>query len=177
MEPKHYLRYLGEDGNLVSKSINSLPDLPSELLKVALADLRKATQTEGVKINMDAWLNTNLNPGFCSVCFAGSLLIGSLGFIEKPDSFIHNGDFHLIQLDPVTGEKLLAIEDFRQGKWEEALNHMNLVLPKNFPRVYVPADSQVSLSHLSYQDVESLEFKTFIEHMEFTVGMLEAEGL
>lgn len=61
--------------------MNTLPDKPSELIKVALADLKKAEQDPRYKINMGAWHTGRKYQGetTCKVCFAGAVIAFSLG--------------------------------------------------------------------------------------------------
>jgi hypothetical protein len=65
-----------------------LPKVPSELIRVALADLKKVEAHPSITVDMDDWiasnydgLPTNARPHeyrICSACLAGSVMIFSL---------------------------------------------------------------------------------------------------
>lgn len=98
---------------------NKLPDKPSELIRVALADMKKA-QDKGHRIDMDHW---SVEEGKkCAVCLAGALMAetGDAGYRKfDPDDF-----------DVETRKKLYAIDDFRQGMVNSGLVVMGLSHPK-----------------------------------------------
>ena len=89
----------------------NLPDKPSELIRVALADLRKVEAMPKVyRINMEDWwfAGTNDEAG-CSVCLAGAVMAETLG--APRDDGASPSDFP----NGLRG-KLLALDSFRQGE-------------------------------------------------------------
>jgi len=80
-----------------------LPDLPSELIMEALADLRATEKNKKFKINMGTWHTPN---GVCSVCFAGAVLAQKC---NKPNDTLRPNGF-----DTKTANKLLALDSLRQ---------------------------------------------------------------
>ena len=57
-------------------AVNTLPDIPSALIRLALADLDKAEQTPGYEIDMDRWHSPQ--DGKCLICLAGAVMAFSL---------------------------------------------------------------------------------------------------
>lgn len=74
---------------MTSNTSNTLPDKPSELLRLALADLRKAEKDPRYAIDMDTWhdpfydveakVHTDEPTAVCQVCLAGAVMAFSLG--------------------------------------------------------------------------------------------------
>lgn len=99
-----------------TKNTKSLPDKPSKLIRVALADLAKCERSKLYKIDMHHWHTPN---GKCKVCFAGSVMAQSLGCprhkLLVPDDF-----------DADTENKLGALDDFRIGEVHVALRALEL---------------------------------------------------
>jgi len=107
-----------------TKTKSQLPDKPSELIFLALDDLKKSERSKKYSVNMDVW-HGPYNPedsmyadekdfesGKCSVCFAGSIMAHSLdGDINKNyelDSF------------PAESNKLDSLDYFRKGNIQHA---------------------------------------------------------
>jgi hypothetical protein len=84
-----------------------LPDKPSELIALALADLAKAERSKRYIVNMGFFHEpTNMNT--CIVCFAGSVMAGTLK--SNPDELFGPYDF-----DVDTKDKLLWLDSLRSG--------------------------------------------------------------
>ena len=85
---------------------NTLPDKPSELINVALADLAKVEQSKKYEVDMDTWHDPSA--GICYVCLAGAVMAKSLQ--ASPDKSLlpsmHNGGL---------SGKLSALDEFRTG--------------------------------------------------------------
>ena len=88
----------------------TLPDKPSELIRVALADLRKVeAMPETYRVDMNRWHHPM--GGKCSVCLAGSVIAQTLGEDPAIDT-----DHDEIDVDAEgLGDKLSALNDFRMG--------------------------------------------------------------
>lgn len=56
----------------------SLPDKKSELLQVALNDIKRAANTPGYRIDMHEWHYMDPDTGVCEVCLAGAVMAFSL---------------------------------------------------------------------------------------------------
>lgn len=90
--------------------MTTLPDKPSALIRLALADLRKVeSMPETYRVDMDRWHHPML--GKCSVCLAGSVIAQTLGEDPAVDT-----DPDEIAADAEGfGDKLSALNSFRVG--------------------------------------------------------------
>lgn len=112
-----------------------LPELPSELIAVAMKDLAAAEKSPLYQINMGRWhepeavngevkiridrkrkIAIREEPVACSVCLAGSVMAGSLK--ADPTSTFEPSCF------PANSDKLRALDCFRIGSVGEALRRM-----------------------------------------------------
>lgn len=85
-----------------------LPHVPSALIRLALADLRKVeAMPETYRVDMGTWHAPELN-GTCVVCFAGAVMANTLG-APRDRSFSQYGfgEHNFTALD--------ALDDFRLG--------------------------------------------------------------
>ena len=97
----------------------TLPDKPSELIRVALADLVKVeAMPETYSVSMGVWHHRS-RTGKCFVCLAGSVMAGSLG----ADASATMNPNHY---DPLTRRKLMALDSLRCGYVNDALEHLGL---------------------------------------------------
>ncbi len=96
-----------------------LPDKPSELIRVALADLEKCEKDPGYKIEMDVWHEPRSEGGKCEVCLAGSVMAKTLSVdrIMDADPSEFPEAVHL---------KLCALDSFRCGEVTEAFLGMRI---------------------------------------------------
>lgn len=112
---------------------DTLPDKPSELIKVAIRDLKRCERLKKYKIDMNTWYATN---GECSVCLAGSVMAQSLSKVTEnliqftKKEFDDYGDT-VKQIEPENfpksiQNKLIAIDRFRAGGIEEGLELLNI---------------------------------------------------
>lgn len=113
-----------------TKTKKKLPNKPSALIRVAVEDLKKAERDKKTyRINMDDWHvseKADLNgSGKCEICFAGAVIAFSLGIASNetmnPDDF-----------PKTTKQKLYALDQFRYGEINEALEYLGL---ENKPRL------------------------------------------
>jgi hypothetical protein len=113
-KPDHY--YRNEDStNLVP--VQQLPDKPSELIEVALADLKKVEALEEFIVDMGTWhamsYDCQAERERCFVCAAGAVMAMHLNVPTEvainPDRFDHD-----------TRKKLIAIDHLRCGCVAEA---------------------------------------------------------
>ena len=89
--------------------MKNLPDLPSELIRVALADLKKVEQMpDEFTVNMAEWVVYSCDQ--CSVCLAGAVMTQSLGSNQQ------NGMDVPSCYDPTIADKLSALNYFRIGE-------------------------------------------------------------
>ena len=55
-----------------------LPTIPSELLRVAVADMRKVSRRKNIMIVMSVYHESNYDNTRCAVCLAGAVMAGTL---------------------------------------------------------------------------------------------------
>lgn len=102
-----------------------LPDLPSDLIRVALVDLRRCEADPRYKVCMYEWhipgRDETGRSDYCYVCLAGSVMAKSLGADKEtyalPNNYVESGE----------DVKLRAVNDFRSGYISVALAVMGLV--------------------------------------------------
>jgi hypothetical protein len=109
--------------------MDRLPRLPSELIRLALADLAKCeAQPERFVIDMGRWhlptMSAAMGSMRCYVCLAGSVLAQTLGIAD---------DVALDCIDEVEDEhirlRLLALNEFRVGDVGAGLHYFGLAAP------------------------------------------------
>lgn len=93
-----------------------LPDKPSELIRVALADLAKVERSKKYRVEMGTWHEPV--DGVCEVCLAGAVMAKTLKSYPN-ETLWADTDF-----DDDTKNKLLALDFLRQGEVVEALEQL-----------------------------------------------------
>ena len=102
---------------------------PSELIRVALKDLRACELDPRYEIDMLVWHDPNLIKGVevpypqarpCQVCLAGSVMAQSLG--TNPQKLTHPREF-----EDDTRAALFALEEFRAGHVSTGLACLSIV--------------------------------------------------
>lgn len=107
--------------------MSQLPDKPSDLIELALADLTAVeAQPEVFKVLMDYWLVASEGPSICYVCLAGAVMVGTLRCGHDISMFPNEIG------DPDTRIKLCALNKFREGRIDIAFEYMRLKLPSEF---------------------------------------------
>lgn len=110
----------------------NLPDMPSELIRLALADLREAEKSPHYVVDMASWHQPTVGAR-CLVCLAGAVMAFSLGT---------NFDYDVSprHFPPDTGFKLNAINDLRTGYASAAFSALGLEVEDSnrFDREIVP---------------------------------------
>lgn len=147
---------LPSDLNGGGGTMKSLPDLPSELIRVALADLAWVeAQPETYEVNMTQWHHPDDGP--CVVCLAGSVMAHTLG--SKPSDDLGPNQFS----DDIKN-KLSALNWFRMGNIDFGLECM---------RIPHPADLADNRKVVEY-DQDPVLFREQITNM---ITYLEGFGL
>lgn len=95
-----------------------LPDKPSELIRLALKDLARVKRDPRYSVDMGTWHGLDLR-GKCHVCLAGAVMACRLP--TDPSRSFHPENFSLGIED-----KLRALDQFRQGKMNRALEHLGV---------------------------------------------------
>jgi hypothetical protein len=92
--------------------MNVLPEKPSALIRLALADLRKVEQDPQYEVDMEKWHHPGAQT--CMVCLAGAVIAKSLA--ADPNTGSSPGTLH--EQGKISGpdlEKLLALNNFREN--------------------------------------------------------------
>lgn len=149
-----------------------LPDKMSELITLALKDLKKAEKSKKHVIDMGSWYNPKAlvqckigsdevvhEYKACAVCFAGSVMAFSLNakMTDTEDRFLYGKD----------GCKFQAINYLRDGDVRQAAALLNIDsdnIPDNLLSVIVP-------------DYEALKPKPFHDTMQKLAADLKRVGL
>lgn len=99
--------------------MTKLPDKPSELIRLALADLEKVEASKEYVVTMSRYHEPNGAHGSrrCQVCFAGAVIASTLGMPPEIDAFPES-------FDRDTALKLFALNEFRQGWVSEGLGFL-----------------------------------------------------
>jgi hypothetical protein len=122
--------------------ITTLPDLPSELIRLALHDLELCANDDKYDIDMGLWYKRH-DEGYCSVCLAGSVMAQEFDscFLDKCMSVCDEGDEGDTEIGPfevsaVLGPlkssgpsvqgKLRALNSFRGGFVSEGLDYLGV---------------------------------------------------
>ena len=100
-----------------------LPRIPSELLTIALSDLKK-TINAGIKISMNIW-GRNVGTPNCSVCFAGAVMLNTSK--KKPNEY--DGSFSNDY--SINEDQYDFLDNIRIGRLSKALMFLNIKLPKD----------------------------------------------
>lgn len=110
----------------------NLPELPSELITVALADLRKIeAMSDKYNICILDWYSPELNEVF-SVYLAGSFMAITLG-----SDIVEN--LSTCDFDDEISEALRALNAFREGRLYDAFIMMGIKFPETLPiKINVP---------------------------------------
>ena len=95
--------------------MSQLPDKPSELIRVALADLNKVERSKKYVVDMGDWHLPD--DGVCYVCLAGAVMAKTLGVSPKREMEPWQTKYD---------QKLQAIDSFREGSIHNGLGHMGL---------------------------------------------------
>jgi hypothetical protein len=89
-------------------TVDPLPNTLSGLIFVGLKDLEKAERSPRYKVDMGKWHEPSDTGKFCSVCFAGAVMAGTLG--ASPLANMEKDAFW----DGIE-DKLEALDDLRTG--------------------------------------------------------------
>lgn len=113
---------------ILRQPLKLLPDKPSALIRVALADLRAVENSPNYDVNMALWHCPAVDADdTCTVCFAGAVMAQRLGADLNESSCP-------LDYDQETYDKLVALNKFRQGKLGYGLGLMDIPLPEGFKR-------------------------------------------
>lgn len=107
-----------------------LPKIPSQLLRIAVDDLKKTMKDPNYIVNMYLTFHQKIwkdhekykeNPNVCVVCFAGSVMAKTLNASIKDR--LSPVKFH------INTNQLYALDNARQGKWASMFSYLGLNKP------------------------------------------------
>lgn len=143
-----------------------LPDTPSELIRLAVADAR-ALSRERYHPNAQTWHESF--GGRCYICDAGAVMAGTLRL--DPDSRIDLGTPYCPWTADTHG-KLAALDCFRRGFIHHGLVEMGIRPPAGADAMSREAAHSANRNYDNWQ-----EFDAHLEDMERTAAWLEGLGL
>ncbi len=115
--------------------MSTLPNKPSQLIKLALTDLETVEKNPRYEIDMERWhepwierMDSDGHREYiCHVCLAGAVLANTF----KED---YHKNFDPYHFSPEVKTKLIAIDYLRQGEIEDAFDRLQLELPQSMMR-------------------------------------------
>ena len=148
----------------MKKKLNKvkLPSKPSELINLALKDLKAVEKSRQYVVNMNHWHETDrqydnsIPEGTCAVCFAGSVMAQTC---KAPA----NKSFGVKNFGRENTDKFIALDEFREGNIEMGFETLGL----NFPSLL-----QSDIEIVDYQD----DPKFFKEQMQEVADTLAKLG-
>ena len=165
----------------------ALPDLPSELLIVAMEDLEAVERSERYRIDMGDWHSpsSESDDEYCSVCHAGAVMANSL------QAGINR---YCVPSDEVerTKNKLRAINEIREGNIFNFFRYLNILVPGSFIEdgcgsvIKLHHDNEIEMKDGSLEDysIDGLSnskdpelFQYYKDWIVGFIGILQAEGL
>lgn len=102
--------------------MKTLPDKPSELIRIAIADLKKVESMNKYTVDMGAWHDDDKMDSTCHVCMAGSVIACTLDKTGKE----HWPNLSPYDFDLDTESKLRAINYLRMGSVGRAFDAIGL---------------------------------------------------
>ena len=152
----------------IKSSVQELPDLPSELVWVAIEDTKKILKDQHYKLDLRKWHAYDKDDGRCTVCFAGAVMSKSLGLSPEMDAIPSSfGDSN--------ARKLSALESFRSGKLYDGCIIMGIDEDK---LGYIPRRAFITCIEVdSPGERFDKSAKQFLSDMEMVAAVLELNDL
>jgi hypothetical protein len=116
--------------------VSVLPNLPSQLIRIALHDLRRVEHDARYTVDMGTWHSSEDGDGTCHVCLAGAVIAGILGHGPNEDVIPET-------VDRADALRLEALDALRCG---DVTGAVYLVLAPDgeaYPEMDSPLDREV----------------------------------
>lgn len=159
----------------LKKKAKPLSDVPSELLRQALADFLKMQSKPNVSVEMSDWVIFSHNMNACSVCHAGAVMASRFSVEDFGDD-VEPQDF-----SGKDKAKFLFINSVRIGALRQAFNHLREEkLLAELPDFVVSDDPETDDSNMVPIEVANYYHSSrldYIHYIQGMIGILEAEGL
>lgn len=112
--------------------MTSLPQLPSELLSIALDDIEKSV-AQGHKINMLVFCDIrDEEDNTCEVCLAGSVMLQRLDVVSHMKKHGWKScPVGILGLPRATEDRLYALDAMRAGDWRHGFFRMGIAAPED----------------------------------------------
>ena len=105
------------------KDQGKLPGKPSELIKLAINDLKEVERDPRYRVDMDQWHRVGMPyDDRCHLCLAGAVMAGQLGV--DSDEGATPGMFDELKA-------LRALDEFRQGELHNAFGYLSIDIPND----------------------------------------------
>lgn len=153
---------------------------PSELIRMAVEDMRKVMETDGVELNMTCWMYIHEDTDVCDVCAAGAVLWGRFGDYAVRDRLadLNQRSMHAENMIGMMGshdrvQRLLSLDSFRSGMWRDGMMQFyNDELPEEFT---LPA----GLRSITMTDLNKYPnpYEVMCERLIRAAGILEGAGM
>jgi hypothetical protein len=111
----------------------TLPDKPSELIRVAIADLEKCERSKKYTVDMGVW--HTYHDKTCYVCLAGSVMAQTMGIDSHKSTT--PGLLYRDEIPDLEVDKLQALNSLRLGEVGHALSLMDKKRPTGIKREYL----------------------------------------
>jgi len=105
-------------------SEDCLPDKPSALIRVALADLERTLLSPAYRFDFGEWYEPQPD-GTCTVCLGGGVLAQAVGAGPQTEET-------WARVSHITTRKLFALSDFALGKIGQGLREIKSLRPAAF---------------------------------------------
>lgn len=113
---------------MIQKKIRTLPLVLSELLEIALDDLRKIEGNPRYRVDMSYWYVKHKPGGPCYVCLGGAVMANTLGVDDVLVGPDENGTTEAVPRDYdnlALKKQLYALDQIRTGNVLTALQYMD----------------------------------------------------
>lgn len=174
-EPDREVRFLEDlaETGLAIRSDIALPDLPSDLIQLAIDDANSLDRNRYVA-NSAWWHSTNIHSQTCNICFAGAVIAGTLK--GRPTHSIHPAHFHCTvegRDANETSDKLSALDDFRKGNFSRGVGELPI---QTTPSQRDSLNHRMSIpTHYNFSNWA--EYDIFLTEMALAVTQLKQIGL
>ena len=155
----------------------TLPDKPSELIKLAIEDMRSLDRTKYFPYYND-WHDANTTYGTstadtktnCRCCLAGAVMAGTLNLAIEATA--HPRLYRFCPEQISTQEKLYAIDRARKHEWGNVFGRLKIDI--NSCTLQTLKDKMIESKYFRFRDWATADL--FLADMEHNVKVLEEYG-
>lgn len=110
-----------------ARRVTKLPDLPSDLIRLALRDLKQVEKMKKTyRVDMGTWFEAKDSHNYnkCAVCFAGSVMARTCKLDPKDIELGFTDAVNTLTDDLDASDKFIALDNFREGYVKRGLNRV-----------------------------------------------------